>query len=103
MERKQLEDLIQRLWDQGASIGIMNILKHDKEQREAFAQVEAELRHERIICMRKATELKLAQMQLAEAVNLLKRFDTSAPKYDYLYERVDAFLARHAQAEQQES
>lgn len=42
MERKQLEDLIQRLWDQGASIEIMNILEHDKQQREALARVEVE-------------------------------------------------------------
>jgi len=33
VERKLLEDLIQRLWDQGASIEmITKILEHDKQQ-----------------------------------------------------------------------
>lgn len=85
MERKQLEDLIQRLWDQGASIGIMNILEHDKQQREALAQVEAELSDEaashvntsrdrdrwRSHSYSIAEHRDAAQAQLAEAVGLL--------------------------------
>lgn len=44
MERKQMEDLIQRLWDQGASIEIMKILEHDKQQREALVEAVGLLR-----------------------------------------------------------
>jgi hypothetical protein len=83
VERKDLEDLIQRLWDQGASIEIMKILEHDKQQRESLSRVEA---------------------KLVEAVGLLKSVKDWFG-YGDLPEslgKLESFLARHTQGGQQE-
>lgn len=100
MERKDLEDLIQRLWDQGASIEIMKILEHDKQQREALTLVQVErdvgehqlvevidrlnddinyLRHElveaRFDLSLMASEVTAAVRDVDEAVTLLQEID----------------------------
>lgn len=104
MDRKQLEELIQRLWDQGASIEIMKILEHDKQQREALARVEADLAEcsaAHANCIEElrafhATKPWLVEQQLAEAVELLRGTLSYLPSHRLA--AVEAFLAHHAQS-----
>jgi hypothetical protein len=82
----------------------------DSAQREALARVEAE-RDElaRCIELHDTIDAGIAQQQLAEAVKLIRHAKDelrTGPDYgweDRLAGQLDAFLARHTQAEQQEA
>ncbi len=91
MERKDLEDLIQRLWDQGASIEIMKILEHDKQQRLTI-QYQAMKNANRMLL---ATELETAQSEFKEALDLLAEAEENLDHKRLLQDRIDSFLVKH--------
>lgn len=114
---------IQDNWHSGQELA-GKMRARDTAQREALARVEAErdkvsavlarVENERKnlqeqggkLAVRWAlavNERKAAQAQLAEAVGLLREVEPARYFADDLDARVEAFLARHAQAEQQEA
>lgn len=109
MNRNEIITITNMMCQAGMDSTAKLIWRHDLEQREALARVEAERdaarsrqEHTQSTLRTVLAELQSSQAQLAEAVGLL----SAAVDYCYsseAYEKGRAFLARHAQAEQQEA
>lgn len=97
MERKQLEDLIQRLWDQGASIEIMKILEHDKQQRETLSRAQGERDEFKMLFESMQDNSMGHAKDVAEALGLLSgiQYSKSYAELESFMPQVDDFIVRN--------
>lgn len=103
MNDEQFEGTMTALEINGYSRQVAQLRARDTAQRDSLAQVEAELSDIRHKAFTAAMARDTAQAQLAEAVGLLR--DTYHQPFikSELLKKIEPFLARYAQAEQQEA